>query len=146
MDPSKREEELLIEIWKDKSDILSDTAPGLDHKSPNDFSSIKQIKEPESPNLNFMNLDSPEDNKTDVHVLAPLVGADGKQDPGDNGDKTKGRTSMSRGDKYQSAKDREGSVSLVPSTSFDNSITVVKHLKDSEVSKNTAWELIHACT
>ena len=134
VDPSKREEDPLIELWKDKSDISSDTAPGLDNKNPNDFSPIKQIKEPESPDLNFIDLDSPEDNKTE---LTPLVGADSKQDPGDNDDKSKERTSTSRGDHYQSVKDKEGSVSLVPSTSFDNSITVVKHLKDSEVSKKT---------
>ena len=137
MDPSKREEEPLIEIWKDKSDVLSDTAPGLDNKNPNNLSPLKQTRTPKSPDLNFVILDSPEDNKTDVHVPTPLVGADSERDLGENGEKSKERTSTSRGDQYQSVKAKEGSVLSVPSKSFDNSITVVKHLKDSEVSEST---------
>ena len=149
MDPSKREEEPLGESWKDsKSDIfLSDKAePGADNKrSLNHLSPIKQLKgirEPES-----LDLDSPEDNKTDVHdnnnnnnILTPRFGADGERGLGDSdGDRrSKERISMSKEGRYQPGKDKdreEGPGSSIPSKSFDNSVTVVKHLKDSEVSK-----------
>ena len=152
MDPSKREEEPLSESWKDsKSDIyLSDKAePGADNKgSLNHLSPIKQLKgirEPES-----LDLDSPEDNKTDVHddsnniinnILTPRFGAEGERGLGDSDDgrRSKERISMSKEGRHQPRKDKEeGPSSSIPSKSFDNSVAVVKHLKDSEVSINTA--------
>lgn len=152
VDPSKREEEPLSESWKDsKLDIfLSDKAePDVDNKmSLNHLSPIKQLKgirEPES-----LDLDSPEDNKTDVHdnnnnnkILTPRFGAEGERGLGDSDDgrRSKERISMSKEGRYQPGKDEEGPGLLIPSKSFDNSVAVVKHLKDSEMINRLNYDI-----
>ena len=137
MDPSKREEEPLSKSWKDyKSDING--------KGLNNLRQVKEIKQRESPNLNSAGSESSNNNRTDiaVHVLSPLLGADSKQDVGNRSGSqdSKERSSTNKGGgggQYEPGKGKERgvSVSVIPSVSFDNSITVIKHLKQSEVSK-----------
>jgi hypothetical protein len=137
VDPSKREEDPPIERRKDhhKSDISADNG-----KKINNLRQIKQIKESQSLDLNSADSESPGDNRTDVHVLTPLLGADSEHDLGDSDShRSQERQTFSKsGGRYETArKDKEGAatVMVIPSKSFDNSITVVKHLKHSEVSK-----------
>ena len=141
MDPSKREEEPLGKNWKGHK---SDNGKGL-----NNLRHIKGIKQRQSPNLNSPGSESSDNNKTDVqHPL--LGGADSKkQDAGDRSGgshNSKERTSTNikggGGGQQEPEKGKEngGSISVIPSVSFDNSVTVVKHLKQSEVSKT-----LHAC-
>ena len=133
MDPSKREEVPFIGIRKErKSNALPDTAPCVDNKNVNDLSPVKEVKELKSPNLKSLNLDSPKANRTDTHILAAPLGAGSEQNRDD--DRSKERSSTSRDDWDQPVR---SSLSLAPSSlrAFDNSITVLKHLKDSKVRK-----------
>ena len=130
MDPSKREElEPWTESQKDKSDISLNTASVYIHSKnpgPKEFTPLKRRKE--SGLLN--DLDSPKKNKTDI--LTPLLRAEGKQGVRNDEHRSKQRTLMSRD---QPMKDNEASLSWTPSKPYDNSITVVRHLNDSKVSK-----------
>ena len=139
MDPSKREEEPLGKTWKGHK---SDNGKGL-----NNLRHIKGIKQREQPDLNSPGSESSDNNKTDVqHPL--LGGADSKkQDAGDRSSDSKERTSTNikgpgGGGQQEPGKGKEngGSISVIPSVSFDNSVTVVKHLKQSEVRKT-----LHVC-
>ena len=139
MDPSKREEEPLGKTWKGHK---SDNGKGL-----NNLRHIKGIKQREPPDLNSPGSESSDNNKTDVqHPL--LGGADRKQDVGDRSGSHNSKEQTSTnikgggGGEHEPGKAKEngGSISVIPSVSFDNSVTVVKHLKQSEVSKT-----LHAC-
>ena len=144
MDPSKREEEPLGKIWKEHK---SDNGKGL-----NNLRRIKGIidKQRQSPDLNSPGSESSDNNKTDVHH--PLLGgADSKkQDAGNRSSdshNSKEQTSTNikggGGDQQEPGRDKEnggGSISVIPSVSSDNSVTVVKHLEHSEVRKT-----LHAC-
>ena len=141
MDPSKREEVPFIGSRKEhKSNILPNTAPCADNKNVNDLKQIKEIKEIKEPKSSDSKSLNSKDNKTDTRVLAAPLGAGGKQNR--DVDRSKERSSTSRDDRDQPAR---SSLSLAPSRAFDNSITVLKHLKDSKVRKNAACDFRRLC-
>ena len=78
--------------------------------------------------LHDIDADSLEDNKT--NRLTPLVGDSNNRDLGDSF-KPKEQITLSK-HSYQKKKAYE--MSRTPSKTYDNSLTVIKHLKDKEVS------------